>query len=76
MQSRAIQSGADLFQLGWIGELHVDVGSATELHAHGQPVPDQHGKNAGDAEDQGEGEKAPFPAEKVNVRVAKKFHFI
>jgi hypothetical protein len=37
-------------------------------------VPEQHGQNTGHAEHQREGEEIPFLAQKIYVRILKKFH--
>jgi hypothetical protein len=37
-------------------------------------VPEQHGKQARDAEDQRKGEKIPFLSEKIDVGIAKELH--
>jgi hypothetical protein len=37
-------------------------------------MPEQHGKHTRQTEDQRKSEKIPLLAEKVDVRVAKKFH--
>jgi hypothetical protein len=37
-------------------------------------VPEQHGKQARNAEDQRKGEKIPFLSEKIDVGIAKELH--
>ena len=71
MQARAIHVLADLVEVRRLGELHVDQRSAAELHAQRNVVPEQHGADSGDAEDQREGKEIPFLAKKIDVGITK-----
>jgi hypothetical protein len=37
-------------------------------------MPEQHGHDAGDAEDKREGKEVPFLAQEIDIRIAEKFH--
>jgi hypothetical protein len=37
-------------------------------------VPERHGQNPGDTEDQREGQEVPFLPEEVDICILKKFH--
>src|SRR5262249_28678585 len=74
VQSRFVQIGTDLLVVGRVSEFYVDQGSTTKIHAQRDPVPEQHGEDAGHAEYEREAEEVPLLAEKIDVGVAKEFH--
>src|SRR5208337_1121826 len=55
-------------------ELHVNKSAAAEVHTVWDAVPEQHGKYAGHAEDQREGQKIPLFPKKIYVCIAKELH--
>src|SRR5262245_53467886 len=71
-----VQDVANLFVVWGIGKTHVDLRTTCEIHAQGNAVPKQHGKDAGHAEDQRKAEEPPLLSEKVYIGAAKKFHVI
>ena len=71
VQSGAVHVRANLVKVRRLRELHVDQGSATELNAQRNMVPEQHGEDSGNAEDQREGKEIPFLAKKVDIGVSK-----
>jgi hypothetical protein len=73
-EAGAIQFGADRVLVGRVGELHIHKGSAAEVYAPRNVVPEQDGNEAGNAKDQRKGEKIPLFAEKIYVGIAKELH--
>ena len=69
VQTGAVHVGANLVEVRRLRELDVDQRAAAELNAQRNVVPEQHGEDSGDAEDQREGKEVPFLAQKVDVGV-------
>src|SRR5260221_4081970 len=74
VQSSLVQGCADRLFVRLIHELHLNVSASAKIQTERDSVPEEHGKNAGNAEDQREAEEVPLFAEKIYVRIAKKFH--
>ena len=51
-----------------------DLGTALEVHAPRNAMPEQHAEHAGDREDQREAEEVPLLTQPVDVCVPKQFH--
>src|ERR1700757_1887736 len=73
-QARMIQLGADRIFVRRVRELHINQRSTAEVNSPRNVVPEQHGKQARDAEDQRKGEKIPLFSKKIDVGVAKELH--
>ena len=69
-----IERGADLSVIRRMGELYGNDGTAAEVDAQRNAMPEEHGENAGHAEDQREREEVPFLTKKIDVCIAKEFH--
>src|SRR6266481_4105484 len=76
VQTSFVQGSTDGIFVGLVRELYEDVSASAKIQPARDSVPQGHGKNAGHAEDQREAEEVPLFAEKIYVRIAKKFHLI
>ncbi len=74
LQAGAIQFGANGIHVGLLGELNVHDGAAAEIDAERNVMPEQHGSDAGEGEDQRESEKVPLLAKEVDICATKQFH--
>jgi len=57
--------------IGRVRKLHVHQGSAAEVHAVRDAMPEQHGEYASHTEDEREGQKIPLLAQKIDAGIAK-----
>src|ERR1700687_223853 len=73
-QAGMIQLGADRVFVRRVRELHINQRSAAEVYSPRNVVPEQHGKQARDAEDQRKGKKIPLLSEKIDIGIAKELH--
>ena len=76
LDARIVQPGLvqllpDMVEVRRLRELHIDQRAAAKLHAQRNVVPEQHGTDSGDAEDQREGEKVPLLAQEIDIGIAK-----
>ena len=74
VQAGAIHGGAHRVVVGRVRELHVHQRSAAEINAPRDAMPEQHGKQSRNAENQRKGEKVPLLAQKIYVGIAKELH--
>ena len=71
VQAGAVHVVANLVEIGRLRELDVDQRAAAEVHTQRNVMPEQHGTDAGDAEDQREGKEIPLLAEEIDIGIAK-----
>jgi hypothetical protein len=76
MQTGAIKGAADFGVIRLISKLEVHKRAATEINTQRNLVPEEHGEDAGHAEDQREAEEVPLLAQKIDICITKKFHVI
>jgi hypothetical protein len=55
-------------------EPHIHQSPATKIHAPWNVVPEQHGKQARNTEDQREGKEVPLLPKKIDVDAMKELH--
>ena len=60
--------------VGRMGKLNIDERPTTEVDSPRNVVPEQHGKQARNAEDQRKGEKIPLFSQKIYIGIAKELH--